>query len=108
MAKTDTIHVRVNSQIKKQSEEILEDLGINLSYAISLFLKQVIIKQKIPFDIVRFDEKEQPDVEKLAIFINNTSGSEPDEESKKIIRLYSTKQIDYETACFAISRRYLK
>ena len=37
------LHVRVNSDIKLQAEEILADLGINMSVAINMFLKRVCI-----------------------------------------------------------------
>lgn len=51
MNKTELIHVRINPEVKKQSEEVLERLGINTSYAISLFLNQLILKQGIPFPL---------------------------------------------------------
>ena len=49
--KTETLHVRLSPSIKAEAEEILEEMGLNMSYAVSMFLKQVIIKRKIPFDI---------------------------------------------------------
>lgn len=108
MEKTETIHVRVSPDIKKQSEEVLNDLGLNLSYAISMYLKQVIIQNRIPFDIVGYDEKEIEAEEELAYALNRTGGKDIDIEGKRLIHLYATKQIDYDTAVYAINKRYLK
>lgn len=47
--KTETLHVRLSPSIKAEAEEILEEMGLNMSYAVSMFLKQVIIKKKDPF-----------------------------------------------------------
>lgn len=39
---TSTINVNVNSQIKREANAILNDLGLNMSIAINMFLTQVI------------------------------------------------------------------
>ena len=51
MAKTSNIFARVEPQIKEQAENILEQLGIPMSNAISIFLRQVVLQRGIPFDI---------------------------------------------------------
>ena len=39
---TSAINVQVDSETKKQATDILNDLGLSMSTAINLFLKQVI------------------------------------------------------------------
>lgn len=51
MSKTELIHVRVSPETKNESEKIFSKLGLNTSYAVSLFLNQVILKKSIPFSI---------------------------------------------------------
>lgn len=51
MAKTTSIYARVEPEIKEQAEKVLSQLGIPVSNAISMFLRQVVIKRGIPFDV---------------------------------------------------------
>lgn len=51
MAKTDTLHIRIEPKVKKQAEETLEDLGLSITDAINVFLNQVILQDGIPFEI---------------------------------------------------------
>ena len=43
--------IRIDERTKKQAVELLEGLGLNLSDAINIFLKQVVLRKGIPFDI---------------------------------------------------------
>ena len=43
--KNELIHIRIEPTVKEKSEIIFNKLGINMSYAISLFLNQVILKK---------------------------------------------------------------
>ncbi len=43
--------IRINDKIKKDVTPILEDLGLSLSEAVNVFLKQVIMTESIPFVI---------------------------------------------------------
>lgn len=51
MAKTDTLHIRVEPSVKQKAEEILSDLGLSITEAINVFLNQVILNDGIPFEI---------------------------------------------------------
>ncbi len=51
MAKTKTITVRVDPELKANVEEILVELGLTTSQAIVLFYKQVQLHQGLPFDV---------------------------------------------------------
>lgn len=50
---TATITARVDSEKKRQAEEIFNDLGMTLSGAISVFINEVVQYQGIPFSIRR-------------------------------------------------------
>jgi len=51
MARTSNVFARVEPELKTQAETILEQLGIPMSNAIGLFLRQVVLQRGIPFDM---------------------------------------------------------
>ena len=51
MAKTDTLHIRIEPRVKAKAEETLNELGLSIADAINVFLKQVILNEGIPFEI---------------------------------------------------------
>ncbi len=59
----EVITVRVDSDIKKEAEELFDDFGMSMSGAINIFLKQCIKDGKIPFEITKsktLGRKEKP------------------------------------------------
>lgn len=48
---TSAINVQVNKQDKEQATNILKDLGLNMSTAINMFVKQIIKEDGLPFEI---------------------------------------------------------
>lgn len=46
---TDRLSIRINSEVKQQASEILEELGLDLSSAVNVFLRQVIHDNGLPF-----------------------------------------------------------
>jgi len=51
MAKTETLHIRVNEQVKANAEETLDMLGISISEAVNMFLCQVNLTGGLPFAV---------------------------------------------------------
>ncbi|MCM1201888.1 MAG: type II toxin-antitoxin system RelB/DinJ family antitoxin [Bacteroides fragilis] len=51
MATTTPTQIRIEESTKKQAVELLEGLGLNLSDAINMFLRQVILQNGIPFEV---------------------------------------------------------
>lgn len=51
MTKTSNIYVRVEPNIKEQAEIVLEQLGIPMSNAVSIFLRQVVMQNGLPFEV---------------------------------------------------------
>ena len=105
--KNELIHVRIEPTVKEKSEDIFNKLGINMSYAVSLFLNQVILKNGFPFN-VELPNVNETELESLAKIIESTgSNGKVSERNQKIIHLYSLGDIDYETAVFAIKRSFM-
>ena len=51
-----TITVRVDDDLKKEAAALYKDLGMDMSTAITVFLKQSVKTQSIPFQIKRYNE----------------------------------------------------
>lgn len=51
MAKSATLYVRIEPELKEQAESILAALGISASNAITMFYKQIVLQQGVPFEI---------------------------------------------------------
>ena len=106
--KTDLIHIRIEPEVKEKSENIFKKLGVNTSYAVSMFLNQVILRGGFPFDI-QIPKDNDDEYQELASIIESTAGNGVvSEKNKKILSLFATGQIDYETAVFAIRRSFLQ
>jgi len=49
--RTSNVFARVEPDIKEQAEQVLVQLGIPMSNAIGMFLRQIIMHRGIPFDM---------------------------------------------------------
>ena len=54
MSKT-SMSIRVDSEVKEQAQQVFNNLGMDMTTAINIFLRQAIQYQGLPFD-VRLDE----------------------------------------------------
>jgi DNA-damage-inducible protein J len=46
-----TINAKIDSDTKDAAKDVLNSLGLNMSEAITLFFKQIIYTQSIPFEL---------------------------------------------------------
>ena len=53
--RTAGISVRVPAEIKEHVGRVLHRIGLNMSEAVELFLRRVIIEERIPFDVSGLD-----------------------------------------------------
>ena len=53
MNTTTNVSVRMDVDLKKQAEELFADLGLNMTVALTMFLRQAVREQGIPFGISR-------------------------------------------------------
>ncbi len=48
-----TLSVRIDEKLKKQANELFADLGLDMSTAINIFLRQAVMKDGLPFEVTR-------------------------------------------------------
>ena len=56
MAQSVNVNIRMDEDLKKQAEQLFADLGMNMTTAINVFVRQSISYGGIPFEIVRKDD----------------------------------------------------
>lgn len=94
MARTANIFARVEPELKEQAESILDQLGIPMSNAVGMFLRQIVLQKGIPF------EMKLPETEPLAY--GSLTKEHFDKEIEKGIsdvkagRIYSAETIEAE------------
>lgn len=69
-----SVTVRMDEDLKKQAEMLYEDMGLNMTTAITMFTKAVVRQRKIPFEIAA-----DP-------FIDTLEEYEPNEETIEAMR----------------------
>lgn len=62
MADTTNISIRMDVELKKQAEQLFNELGMNMTTAFNIFLRQAVRQQRIPFDVAL----ETPNAETIA------------------------------------------
>ncbi len=50
---TTNVTIRMDEDLKKQAEQLFSDLGLNMTTAFTVFVRQAVREQKIPFVISR-------------------------------------------------------
>ena len=48
---TVNMSIRMDAELKKQAEAMLSDMGLNMTTAMNMFLRQVVRQGRIPFEI---------------------------------------------------------
>lgn len=71
------IAVRVDDQLKKEATEIFNELGLDMSTAVKLFLKQSVLTKSIPFKLA-LDEYSKEEVEQVKKDIQKLVKEKPD------------------------------
>ncbi len=51
MAKNETLHIRVNENVKANAEKTLDVLGLSISEAVNMLLHQIALVGGLPFDV---------------------------------------------------------
>lgn len=47
------VTIRIDKKLKTQADELFRDLGLSFSSAITMFVKQAVREQRIPFEVKR-------------------------------------------------------
>jgi len=53
MAKTETLHIRVEPALKANVDATLRDLGLSTAEAVNIFLHQVLLHNGLPFNVTK-------------------------------------------------------
>ena len=48
---TVNMSIRMDTELKKKADAMLSDMGLNMTTAMNMFLRQVVRQGKIPFEI---------------------------------------------------------
>lgn len=64
-AKTTNISIRMDSELKEEADALFEELGMNLSTAFNIFVRQALREGGIPFEI----KTERPNRETVAALL---------------------------------------
>ncbi|MDD4568629.1 MAG: type II toxin-antitoxin system RelB/DinJ family antitoxin [Tepidanaerobacteraceae bacterium] len=51
MAKTTNLSIRIDKELKEQAEQLFSELGMNMTTAFNIFVRQAVRQGKIPFEI---------------------------------------------------------
>ena len=51
MAKTTNLSIRIDKELKEQAEQLFSELGMNMTTAFNIFVRQAVRQRKIPFEI---------------------------------------------------------
>lgn len=84
---TLNLNGRVDANDKKRFEEFCNTVGMNVSTAINIFIKAVLIEQKLPFEISTntFDELINDKLKEADMEMDRTTKRCSEEEILKII-----------------------
>lgn len=52
---TANVQIRMDAELKKETEQTLKSMGLTMSGAVTLFFRQVVNQRRIPFEIVAPD-----------------------------------------------------
>jgi len=89
-ARSANVNVRVEPNVKKQAEDILDKLGISVSAFINMTYRQVIMKRGIPFPV------ELP--AEIKTFDTMTDGEFDEMMQTGLIQAKSGESVPYEEA----------
>lgn len=70
---TTNISIRVDKQLKKQADSLFNELGMNMSTAFNVFIRQAVREGRIPFDISLNQQKKETSTTTKAAETKTTS-----------------------------------
>jgi len=84
MANVSNVSFRIDSELKSQADTLFSQLGMNMTTAFNIFLRQSVREGRIPFDITI----NTPNSETIAAFL----------EAERMLKDPTTKHYDVEDA----------
>ena len=71
-----TFSIRMDAQLKKEFDALVEDMGMNATTAFNIFARAVVREKKIPFEIGTQSTKEKSLTKKQLVELLNTMKDE--------------------------------
>ena len=62
MSETTNLSIRIDRELKNEAEQIFSALGMNLTTAITIFVRQAVRQRKIPFELALYPDGESGSV----------------------------------------------
>lgn len=95
MARTANVFARVEPDLKEQAEQVLNQLGIPMSNAVGMFLKQIVLQRGIPFEM-KLPSYEEPIAYQALTKEQFNAEIEKGMEDIKAGKVYSADEIEAE------------
>ena len=58
MSATTNLSIRIDRSLKEEADQIFDSLGMSLTTAITIFIRQAVRQKKIPFEIAVYPEND--------------------------------------------------
>ena len=92
MTKTATLNVRVDPDVKAEATKVLDDLGISMSSALNMILRNIARRKRLPLESVTLEDygilnMDNMTDEELIDLVNKQEEEEPLEECLSIDEL---------------------
>lgn len=86
-AATTNICIRVDAELKAEAEALFSELGMNLTTAVTVFLRQAVRESRIPFEI-KWDRPNRETAAAMKAALNDARDSEAEgyEDPKELFR----------------------
>lgn len=78
------LNIRIDEDLKAKAEEIFSELGLNMSTALTIFLKTAVRYGGIPFDL-RLDSPNAETIQAIEDVNNNRGMSKPFNDIKDLM-----------------------
>ena len=65
MPETTNLSIRIDRNLKEEADQVFNMLGMSLTTAITVFVRQAVRQKKIPFEISLYPEVDDKDISKL-------------------------------------------
>jgi len=88
--KNTSISIRMDSSLKEQTENVLEQFGLNMTSAINMFFHQIVREQSIPLSLslkpkqTGLDELSLAKAERLSGYVGRTADNVADDMARII------------------------
>ena len=93
MAKTATLNVRVDPEVKAEATKVLDDLGISMSSALNMILRNIARRKRLPLESVTLEDygilnMDNMTDEEIIDLVNEQDRIDPPESHCDISELY--------------------